>query len=507
MKRRTTILFLGIILLCSIFLRTYNYQNINIDYDEDATLFQIRSTSLHIITNYVFLQNLFKYEEINQIGKGIVWRINICFPLFYIPLKVASVFRQDIDFLRFIVIIFGAATPVFLFLLGGKYSLQTGIIASTLLLFHPWAQHHSTYIRLYGFWAFIATLCLWYVEFTITKIQQDRAASFHFIILAICLLLPCTVHAFGCISSIFLFCMLLSHFYYHRTDFAKISSRNKTIFGITFGLSTIIIGTNWLVFAYAVIMERSLSVISAESQLHGQSPLHVIASTAFNFGYLYPIVIVLLILFMLQKKGHTNVTFNRYVFSIIVSSIPILLIMVKSPTSIRPDYMYGNLPYLLLLLALSIEHSARELCKRKYKVMWSLVITLFLLISTLPTFVSNVFIDNERLDYRATAQFISNIQDANFYSTAPGYFNRYLNANRVEQIENIYPETCQSQKDEYFLIRMRKGKSTYFFYDFRKLKDAQLVKIIGKDRIDLRANKIYLFFRNCDQAPAQEEGL
>ena len=46
-------------------------------------------------------------------------------------------------------------------------------------------------------------------------------------------------------------------------------------------------------------------------------------------------------------------------------------------------------------------------------------------------------------------------------------------------------------------IPMRKGKSTHFFYDFKKLEGAQLIKIIGKDRIDLRANKIYVFLRNC----------
>jgi hypothetical protein len=496
MKSKSSILFLGILLICSLFLRTYNYKNINFDYDEDATIAQLKSTSLQRIYNYIFLQNLFKYEEINQIEKGIVWHINICFPLFYLPLKVASIFSQDISFFRLIVISFGIVTPVFLFLLGKKYSLQTGIIASVLLLFHPWAQFHSTYIRFYGFWALISTLCLWYVEFMITKIQQGRTTPVHYIILAISILLPCTVHAFGVVSSLLLLCMLLSHFYYHKTDLTNISLANKSIFGITFILLAIIVSTNVVVFAYTVFTESSPYGIS-ESPLARQTTIHVVASALFNFGYLYPIIIVLLILVIIFKKSYTNITLNRYIVSITISLLPTLVIMVKKPQTIRPDYLYGIFPYLLLLTALLIEYLAQEFCKREYNAIFSVMMTLFLIVSTLPTFISNVFIDNDRFDFIGAAKFISKIENANFYSDSPGYFNVYLNKNRVQQILDIDPETCHSPKDEYFFIRIQKGKFTYFFYDFRKLKDAQLVEIIGKDRIDLRARKIYVFFRNC----------
>jgi hypothetical protein len=175
--------------------------------------------------------------------------------------------------------------------------------------------------------------------------------------------------------------------------------------------------------------------------------------------------------------------------------------MVKAPQSIRPDYIYGMLPWLLLVIVLSIEYIAQELTQIRYKMVFSVTMTLFLIVSTLPTFISNVFIDYDRFAYQEAARFISTIEHANFYSTAPGHFNLYLDENRVQQLAEIDPEMCHSQKDEYFLIRMRKGKSTLFFYDFKRLKNAQLIKIIGKDRIDLRVNKLYVFFRNCSALP------
>ncbi|MCP4366601.1 MAG: hypothetical protein GY797_00590, partial [Deltaproteobacteria bacterium] len=308
----------------------------------------------------------------------------------------------------------------------------------------------------------------------ITKIQQGRTSPVHVIILAVCIFLPSTVHAFGVVPSLFLLCMLISHFYYHRPDFAKISSANKIIFGITVILSAIIVGTNVLVFAYAAVMKLSSHNISDGFLLKSQTTIHVFASTLFNFGYFFPIIIVFLILFMVLKKDYTNTTLHRYIFSLTVSLIPTLFIMVKNPQSIRPDFIYGILPYLLLFIALSIGYIAQELCKAQYTNIFSVIMTLFLIASTLPAFVSNVFIDNDRLDYREAARFISNINDANVYSTAPGYFNLYLDKRLVQQLADIDPATCQSPKDEYFLIRMRKGKSTHFFYDPKKLKNVQL---------------------------------
>lgn len=502
MRRKAPMVFLCIVItFCSIVLRTYNYKHISFDYDEDATITQVENTSLQRIYNYIFLQNVFKYEEISQIERGSFWHVNIWFPLFYIPLKIASIFRHDIDFLRLVVIIFGILIPVFLFLLGNKYSLQTGIIASVLFLFHPWAHFHSTYIRFYGFWALISTVCLWYVESILTKIQRGRTTFGYWITLAVCILLPSTVHAFGVISSFFLLCMLISHFYYHRTDFTNISLAHRSIFGVTFISLAIIIGTNVLLFAHAAFIEFSSYSSTNESlfarQLAKQSTVHVFASTLFNFGYFYPIILVLLLFFMFRKKSHTSIILTRYVFSMAISFIPILFIMLKAPQSIRPDYIYGIFPWLLLVTALSIEYIAQELTQIRYKMMFSVTMTLFLIASTLPTFISNVFIDYDRFDYQEAARFISTIENANLYSTAPGHFNLYSDEHRVQQLAEIDPETCHAQKDEYFLIRMRKGKSTLFFYDFNRLKDAQLVEIIGKDRIDLRANKIYVFFRNC----------
>jgi hypothetical protein len=493
MKKRFTILFFCILVICSIFFRTYHYKTISLDYDEQKTIYvELKNTSIQSIYNYIFLQNAFKYREIDkkfEIGRN----INICFPLYYIPLKIASIFRYEISFFRLITIIFGIFTPALLFLLGKRYSIQIGIMASVLLLFHPWAQHQSVHIRFYEIWSLISILCLWYVERITAKIKEGQTTSFHFVILAVCLLIPCTIHAFGVISLLFMVSMLLSHFYYNRADLSKISLNNKVIFGITFLIGAIIVGINLMVFLYATLIQTHPAYLA-----NTESAIHLIVSSLFNFGYFYPLIIGASILVMILKSDYRNHTLNRYVFSIIISLLPVSLILLK-PHAFRADFFYGILPYVLLLTALSINHLADELCKAKYIniTIFSAGVTVFLIASLLPTFVSNVFIDYDRLDHIEAAKMISKIKGADVYATHHPYFNVYLNKPNVQQIEDVEPEKCHSLKDEYFFIEMRKGKSTNFSYDFRKLKDAQLVRIIGKDRIDLRASKIYVFFRKC----------
>jgi len=307
------------------------------------------------------------------------------------------------------------------------------------------------------------------------------------------MLIPNSIHAFGAITTLFLLCMLVSHFYYNRNDLAKISSSSIVTFVSAFAVIAIIIGVNIIVFFYSGMVAGDRSVDNVMSE----SAVHAVLSLLFNIGPFYPIVILSAVLLMFLTRDFRNTVLNRYFFSTAVALMPIPLFIIFKYSYFRPDYIYGMFPYIVILTALCIAYLSDKMCRPEHKTLFVSIVSLFIIISTLPTFVSNVFIDNDRADYKGVAKFISGIKDADFYSTSPGFLNLYLGRNLVRQIPSAGAEKPDNSVDEYYIILSRKGKSTVFSYDFCRLKDAQLIKIIGKDRLDLRANKIFIFLRKA----------
>lgn len=496
MKSKTTWLVLGILFVGTVTLRCYHYTALSIDYDEFFTIQQVNSTSLTTVENYLLLQNVFQYKQINQQGRGIRDEVQVCFPFFFALLGLAKHFRDDIHFFRLIVISFGVLTPLGLFAIGKKYSASVAIISAVLWLFHPWAHFHSTYFRFYSLWAFIATFSLCYVEYVLSKLHTGQIPSWKVVVVVLLIFLPSTIHLFGVYTSFFLICMIGSHFFYHQQDLKRLSRANIMAFGLTFLMGMIVVGLNLLVFVYATLT-TDMAVASKGSALSEQNAIHVIASTIFNVGLLFPLMPGGMVVLAIVNKASLRLPIKRYGLSLLLCSIPLIGTMLITPHMIRPDYLFGLFPYVLILTAFVIEAFAHS-CQCQYQWLYSGMLTLCLVVSTLPTLVSNVFIDYDRFDFQTAAQFIAaRPLPARFYSSGPGHFNVYLKDQRVTQINTINPATCQSSDDEYFLIWMRKGKSSYFYYNLRQLPGVQVLDIIGKDRIDLRANKIYVLFRKC----------
>jgi hypothetical protein len=454
----------------------------------------LKNTSIQSIINYVTLQNAFKYKTINHIGTEIGEQLNICFPLYYIPLKIASKVNNEISFLRLFTVIFGVLTPIMLFLVGRRYSMKVGFIAALLVLFHPWAQQQSQHIRFYECWALISTLGLWYVDHFLKKLYLKQIRIWHMFLLAIVLLLPCTVHAFGVLTTFFLGIVVLFPFITNFTTLPKFSKPQICCFFITFIPLVIIISVNLLVFGYASMFANH----PAYTQ-NSESAIHIVLSAIFNFGYFYIGLYGLLIIFAVTNWNKLSLPLKQYGIAFFVSSLAGAVITIK-PHAFRPDFFYGMLPSLCLLLAFQIEYFSQKLFRHRFVKAGSLFVTGVLVLSSLQTLISDIFIDFDRVNFSEAAMLATKLDNKpEIFAPHHNYFNAYLKTELFKPMAKMNPDCCISKQDEYFFIGMRKGKSMQFFYDITKLKNVQLVQILGKSRLDLRSNHIYVFCRKCGQ--------
>jgi hypothetical protein len=183
--------------------------------------------------------------------------------------------------------------------------------------------------------------------------------------------------------------------------------------------------------------------------------------------------------------------------ALLISLLPVPLVVMLKPSAFRPDFVYGVLPYILLAAALSIDALVRISFHSHFITAMRVVLVAIIVLSTLPTFVSNLLIDKDRLPHKAAAAEIAGIPGIKVFAPNPNYFNYYLGPGRVVDIRKANQDYNNSGTDEYFYIPVRKGMTTQFFYDFNSIARMNLVRIIGKDRIDHRSNKIYVFRRNA----------
>lgn len=491
--KKQVFLLVGLLAVSSLILRTYRYTDISLDYDEHKSIYtELKNTSFRSLANYLFLQNALNYRAINQRGIEVGDQLNICFPLYYLPLKLAALIRHDISFLRLFTTMFGVLTPVLVFWVGKRYRLSVGVIAALLVLFHPWAQQHSVHIRFYEFWALLSVLGLWYVEYSLVKIRQRQTRAWQMIGLAAVLLLPCTVHAFGVLSTAFMTMMILTSVYAEKLSLREIPFVHKLWFGVTGLVLGVIIGVNLLVFGYTSVIGDHASYTE-----NSESALHILLSAIFNFGYFHIGLLGVFVLVAIVHRQRLSLPLKRYSLSFLVSVVLSVVVVVK-PHAFRPDFFYGLLPYVCLFIALIIEYLAQSGCKPSSVRMGEILLAGTLILSTFPTFVSNEFIDFDRLNFVEAAKIAAKLQgNAALYSSEHNYMNVYLETPIIQPMHKMNPEQCSSGQDEYFFVSLRKGKSIQFGYDVTTLQKVQLVEILGKSRIDHRMNSIFVFFRRC----------
>jgi hypothetical protein len=145
--------------------------------------------------------------------------------------------------------------------------------------------------------------------------------------------------------------------------------------------------------------------------------------------------------------------------------------------------------------ALAIDAVGEIAVKRTDAIATKVLLTAALVGSVLPTFLSNTLIDGDRLPYDVAAADIAARKGVKVYAPNNNYFNYYLGSDRVSSIQKVNKRCNDSGVDEYFYIPVRKGMSTQYTHNFTNINDLVLIKILGKDRLDLRRNHIYVFSR------------
>jgi hypothetical protein len=472
--------------------RTFGYQNTSIDYDELKTIDELRSTNRESLLGYVGVRNLWHYNKVNK--HQIAVNNSLSFPLYYIPMKAVSSVRTDLSSLRLATAVWGVIGLVLFFVLGSMYGSHVAWMSFALLLFHPWAQHHTLHIRFYEFWSFLSIAGVLYTKWFIEKIRNHTCTPLHCLLFGGILLLPCTVHAFGIINVTFMAFYTGIALWREKLSLSWLRKYHWFLGGATVILLGAVIGKNLAVFAYTTLFpgESGIGGIRGNSI----STLQIWGSFMFNSGYLLPFVITAGIL-LLRNRG----AFEKYrdlgYFSValVFSLLPVVLITTVNPSPFRSDFLYGCLPYLLLMSALAIDAVGEIAVKRTDAIATKVFLTAVLVVSVLPTFLSNAFIDNDRLPYDVAAADIAPRKGVKVYAPNNNYFNYYLGSARVSGIQNANQSCNDSGVDEYFYIPVRKGMRTQYTHNVASVKDLVLVKILGEDRLDLRRNHIYVFFR------------
>jgi hypothetical protein len=183
-----------------------------------------------------------------------------------------------------------------------------------------------------------------------------------------------------------------------------------------------------------------------------------------------------------------------------IALLPAIILMALKPSAFRADFLYGLLPYVLLIATLSIDIIAKTSFQEQHVILARWFLASIVVLSTFPTFISNLLIDEDRLPHEVAAAEIASIPHSQAFAPNPNYFNYYLGSRRVLDIRKANQKYNDSGVDEYFYIPVRKGMTTQFFYDFNLVDGMQLLKILGKDRIDLRSNRIYVFIRKANSS-------
>ena len=410
-------------------------------------------------------------------------------------MKAVYLFSSDLASLRLVTIMWGVLSIVSFYFLGNRFGNDVGWIAFAIMLFHPWVQHHTVHIRFYELWSFTAIIGLFYTHVLVKRIASGACRLLDCCAFPVLLLLPCTVHAFGVVNALCLSAYFALSVW--RSSEIKFQSfvRREWIIGLAvFLIMGIIVAGNIAVFGYATLIDGQ-----AEDWINSTSMVQIWASFVFNAGYLSPLIVIAsMTLILFRRKLDEYRHFLDLFIAVAFSLIPALVITAIKPHAFRSDYLYGVLPYVLLVVAFSVDTLGRMIFQEREALATKMFLVVIIIGSTLPTFVSNVFIDKDRLPHDVAAAMISSLGEIKAYAPNPNYFNYYLMDHEVRDIHLAAKHSSETRTDEYFFIPMRKGMSTQFFYDFNSLDGLKLIKILGKDRLDLRSNQIYVFLRKGD---------
>src|SRR4030095_7542819 len=354
--RLTGIAAAVLVIIVAVAVRNYDFRNTTLDYDEHKTIFQeIRLTNGANLMRYLTLENVWNYSL--QDKTQLATDNNFCFPLYYVPMKAIYMFRPGLASLRLATIFWGVLSLFLFYLLGNRFGKDVGWIAFATMLLHPWVQHHTIHIRFYELWSLAAVVGLFYTDVLVEKIAAGRCRLIDVVVFPIVLLLPCTIHAFGILNILCLsayFALTVSR--RNEITFRSFLRREWTIGVIVLLILGVIVVGNMAAFGYATLIDG----LAEDWIINSTSFMQIWVSFVFNVGYLSPLIVTATIILILFRRDlHQYRRFVDLVIAVAFSLIPALLITAMKPYVFRSDYLYGVLPYVLLIVALSVDTLGR----------------------------------------------------------------------------------------------------------------------------------------------------
>jgi hypothetical protein len=499
MKTKNIVIIIILVALAlTAYVRSYKWESYSLNYDEGATVWKLDKIKVKpLIMEYLTLQYMTVKEAGPDKGVDLVRDIYHSFPGYFVLAKLwlDGTELKQVQSLRTFSMIWSILTVPLIGLLALRFGKSVAIVAMLFALVHPMLQYFGTYIRFYSIFVFVCTVGLamsvW-VPYWLSQKTNSNSNSKYFsytliVLLAVATVLPIVFHLGGFVVSFAIF--IIGALYLKNSLYGW-------IYYLTTAVISIIPALKSLFFLYmrAEDPNQASYIMSASSS-------HAIASLIFNYGIgvsLAAAAGIILIFFGRNNKPDDKyeiLDIKYFSFSLVGAAIPMLFVIFIKPTIFRADYAIGLLPMVIVIASCFLVKIINEFSTRQSKMIGGVSFLIFALYPMLPTFISDLAIDGDRLDYRALVKKIDELsggKPAIVYSDVPDY----LEGVSVDSYKITYKhikdyDHKQRTVPVYAVCREAKGFGNRFLPDLTTL-NGPVRAIVGKNRLDHRLVRFYI---------------
>jgi hypothetical protein len=510
--KKKEIITLIVITLIASFIRLYSFSEWSIDIDEAFTPWESEKTDFMSFIDYFTFENqtLLKNTTLNRLELTQTFLIKI-HPLYYfLNHQILKIYGISEFSLRILSVTFGILAVWLIFLLGRAFlNYKMSVVLVLFTIFHPLIHFHSQNARFYSMIYFVSLIIIYSslkIRESILSEQVSTAINIKFFVFGIFICLAMLIHASIIFSYTFILIVFLDVILQKGTT--KFLRRSIYIW-----IPLLIMG--FFVFVNQIIFLRGRlgnEIIGRDLlQVGGSHLFYNITSLIFNFGIYFWMIIPLGIWLLLKDD---NRIFKIFMITFILNILIYLFLSLKS-YQIRFDYFYPVLPIFLIIITFTLSKSVDIYVKEivPVKVISFYAITVFLIGLMLPSFISNFLIDGDRLNWKEVTNYIYRYSLENkdksieIYSTDPENLNFY-SKNIAKNIENkrlreMNIKLINDYKDTFIVVPLKRSG-----FDLRNIpkeiqiflfKKGKMVKVIGKDRLDVHINKLMIFKLNTSE--------
>lgn len=455
-----------------------------LEYDERTTIQFAEDCSPEVFGEYLLLRNVREPGHVPM--TAISLQDYRSFPAWLLcarALQTPNDHPANISRLRWLsVLLAGLAVPS-AYILGLRFGPIAAVLTAMMALLHPTCQFHGYNIRFYALLIFVSTAGLaWYVWVmpAIPKwfaAKRRGRAALAILASAACVGAMFTVHL-GVIFPIAVMLVIAWHHLRFSRAFAMLLVATLAFSAIPlFNIGN---------FFYV----RTFADASIEEIVNSTGPLPGLAAVAFNMGLGY---CALAGMWLLNSRSGDQWPIR---WGLAIAFFGIALAFAMKASLLRADYTLGLLPAILLAAALQIQTMTKA-SGQPWRT--GAIVFGFALLLVLPSFWSTAVIDGDRVDYAAAIRFLredapgEKILVITHSPRSMDYLDAEPGVKPVYIAEVDLPEQNLAEYSRvYWIVREGKGFQTVRRPSFDHV-EGKLVRTLGKDRLDLRSCRLYVF--------------